>query len=187
MLTLSFLLCLDLPISCEYMDRDSVDIIDRSGRILTYMIRILGTGHMMGYLWGVKTAIEGLPFSFAPIICDKLLHTFNNWIPSAIPNKFIKLGQEYDHNCLVAVGEFGDGTLDRFMERFDTFVKKYNDKQLKLGGKVISYAETGSDSEVNALNAFRFGAGMLVLLYYEALLMIHNFHTFLAFPFSSCI
>ena len=187
MLTLSFLLCLDLPISCEYMDRDSVDIIDRSGRILTYMIRILGTGHMMGYLWGVKTAIEGLPFSFAPIICDKLLHTFNNWIPSAIPKKFIELGREYDHNCLVAVGEFGDGTLDRFIARFDTFVKKYNDKQLKLGGKVISYAETGSDSEVNALNAFRFGAGMLVLLYYEALLMIHNFHTFLAFPFSSCI
>jgi D-lactate dehydrogenase len=140
------------------MDRDSIDIIDRSGRILTYMIRVLGTGEMMGYMWGLKTAIEGLPFSFAPVICDKLMHTFNNWVPPAIPSKFIELGREYDHNCIVAVGEFGDGTLDRFMQRFDAFVKAYNDKQLKEGGKVISFAETTSNSEVTALNAFRFVA-----------------------------
>jgi D-lactate dehydrogenase len=140
------------------MDRDSVDIIDRSGRILTYMIRVLGTGDMMGYMWGLKLAIEGLPFSFAPVICDKLMHTFNNWVPSAIPNKFIQLGRDYDHHCMVAVGEFGDGTLDRFMERFDAFVKKYNDKQIVTGGKVITYAEAASDSEVTALNAFRFVA-----------------------------
>lgn len=38
----------DLPISCEYLDRDSVDIIDRSGRIATYLIRYLGTGDIMG-------------------------------------------------------------------------------------------------------------------------------------------
>lgn len=138
------------------MDRDSVDIIDRSGRILTYMIRVLGTGDKMGSLWSLKTAIEGLPFSFAPVICDKLMHTFNNWVPSAIPSKFMKLGQEYDHNCIVAVGEFGDGTLDRYMDRFEAFVKKYNDKQLEDGGKIISYAETASSSEVTALNAFRF-------------------------------
>jgi D-lactate dehydrogenase len=140
------------------MDRDSVEIIDRSGRILTYMIRVLGTGDMMGFMWGLKTAIEGLPFSFAPVICDKLMHTFNNWVPSAIPGKFIDLGREYDHNCIVAVGEFGDGTLERFMERFNAFVKKCNDKQLKEGGKVISFAETASDSEVTALTAFRFVA-----------------------------
>ena len=68
----------DLPISCEYMDRDSVDIIDRSGRIATFMIRFLGMGDIMGSLWGIKVAVEGLPFSWAPTISDKVLHTFNN-------------------------------------------------------------------------------------------------------------
>lgn len=56
------------------------------------------------------------------------------------------------------MGEFGDGNLDRFMDKFDAFVKKYNDEQLKNGGRVIAVAETASDSEVTALNAFRFAA-----------------------------
>ena len=58
----------DLPISCEYMDRDSVDIIDRSGRIGVHMIKNLGMGDIMGFLWGIKVAVEGLPFSFAPLL-----------------------------------------------------------------------------------------------------------------------
>lgn len=77
-----------------------MDIIDRSGRILTYMIRYVGMGDMMGYLWSMKTAVEGLPFSFAPIISDKLMHMFNNWIPPAIPSKFIAQGREYGESIL---------------------------------------------------------------------------------------
>mmetsp|Transcript_13723 Transcript_13723/g.29130 ORF Transcript_13723/g.29130 Transcript_13723/m.29130 type:complete len:450 (-) Transcript_13723:46-1395(-) len=152
----------DLPISCEYLDRDAFDIIDRSGRILTYMIRYLGMGDMMGFLWGVKVGIEGLPFSWAPIICDKLLHTFNNWVPESIPGKFMNAGREWDHHCMVAVGEFGDGTLDRFMERMDAFLKKHNDKVVvdenNVGGKIVSIVEAESASEITALNAFRFVA-----------------------------
>ena len=83
------------------MDRDAVDIIDRSGRILTYMIRYVGMGDMMGFLWDLKTAVEGLPFSFAPIISDKLMHMFNNFLPPAIPSKFITLGREYGKSMLI--------------------------------------------------------------------------------------
>lgn len=152
----------DLPISCEYLDRDSVDIIDRSGRILTYMIRFLGMGDLMGYLWQVKCMIEGMPFSWAPLICDKTLHVLNNWVPEAIPSKFMKAGREWDHHAMVAVGDFGDGSLDRFMERLDAFVKSYNDKAVskedEVGKKIISVVEAESESEVTALNAFRFVA-----------------------------
>jgi D-lactate dehydrogenase len=150
----------DLPVSCEYLDRDSVDIIDRSGRIATYLIRYLGTGDLMGYLWNVKSAIEQLPFSWAALFCDKFLHTFNNWVPEAIPSKFINKGREYDHHCMVAVGEFGDGTLDRFMERMDAFIKKYNDKAIAEGGKMITFVEADSPADVTALNAFRFVAAL---------------------------
>ena len=115
-----------------------------------------------GYLWNVKSAIEELPFSWAPLFCDKFLHTFNNWVPEAIPSKFINQGREYDHNCMVAVGEFGDGTLDRFIERMDAFVKKYNDNALVTseGGKMITFVEADSPSDVTALNAFRFVAAL---------------------------
>lgn len=159
----------DLPVSCEYLDRDSVDIIDRSGRIATYMIRYLGMGDIMGFLWGVKVAIEGLPFSWAPIICDKLMHTFNNFVPEAIPGKFMSAGRDWDHHCLVAVGEFGDGTLDRFMDRMDAFVKKHNDVVVAdtkdVGRKMVSVVEAKSDSEVTALNSFRFVAALAFKTY----------------------
>lgn len=155
----------DLPISCEYLDRDSVDIIDRSGRIGTYMIRYLGTGKVMGYIWDLKKTIEELPFSWAPMFCDKFLHIFNNWVPEAIPIKFISKGREYDHHCLVAVGEFGNGSLDRFMDRMDKFITKYNNKVLSTNedseaGKVISFVEAESQSDMTALNAFRFVAAL---------------------------
>mmetsp|Transcript_7421 Transcript_7421/g.16199 ORF Transcript_7421/g.16199 Transcript_7421/m.16199 type:complete len:716 (-) Transcript_7421:273-2420(-) len=159
----------DLPISCEYLDRDSVDIIDRSGRIGVYMIRFLGMGDIMGFLWNIKVSIEGLPFSWAPMICDKLLHTFNNWIPESIPGKFMTAGRGWDHHCMVAVGEFGDGTLDRFMERMDAFVKKHNEKALSDekddGRQIVSVVEAHSDSEMTALNAFRFVAALAFKTY----------------------
>lgn len=118
----------------------------------------------MGHLWNVKSAIEELPFAWAPLFCDKCLHTFNNWVPAAIPSKFLNKGREYDHHCMVAVGEFGDGTLNRFMERMDAFIKKYNDKALKNeiseGGKIITFVEADSQTDVAALNAFRFVAAL---------------------------
>ena len=159
----------DLPISCEYLDRDSIDIIDRSGRIATHMIKYLGMGDIMGSLWNIKVKVESLPFSWAPMICDKLLHMFNNWVPGAIPTKFMTAGTQWDHHCLVAVGEFGDGTLDRFMERMDSFAKKYNDKIIadeeNVGKKIVSVVEANSASEMTALNAFRFVAALAFKTY----------------------
>ena len=159
----------DLPISCEYLDRDSIDIIDRSGRIATYLIRYLGTGDIMGYLWNVRSAIGELPFSFAPLFCDKFLHFFNNWVPPAIPSKFLEKGRDYDHHCMVAVGEFGDGSLDRFKERMDAFIKKYNDEaitnKISEGGEMITFVEAESSADVTALNAFRFVAALAFKTY----------------------
>ena len=149
--------------------RAQVDIIDRSGRIGTHAIRYLGMGDIMGYLWGIKVGIESLPFSWAPIICDKLMHTFNNWVPAAIPGKFMTAGKEWDHHCMVAVGEFGDGTLDRFMDRMDAFVKKHNDEVIadekNMDRKTVSVVEAESPSEMGALNAFRFVAALAFKTY----------------------
>lgn len=123
------------------------------------MIRYLGMGDTMGTLWGIYQGVAGLPFSWAPTICDKLLHMFNNFVPAAIPAKFVSAGKEWDHHCVVAVGEFGDGTMDRFIVRMEKFAKNYNDKVVAGGGsgkKVIKIIEAEKSSEIDALNAFRF-------------------------------
>ena len=151
------------------MDRDSVDIIDRSGRIGVHAIKNLGMGDIMGYLWSIKVAVEGLPFSFAPTLPDKVLHIFNNWVPQCIPGKFMQAGRDWDHHCLVAAGDFGDGSLDRFMERMDAFVKNHNDKVVSddnsVGGKIVSVVEADSPSQIDALNAFRFVAALAFKTY----------------------
>ena len=61
----------DLPISVEYMDRDSFDIIDRSGRVLANLIKVVGMGSPIGYMWNIKQKIEALPLQGADLFCDK--------------------------------------------------------------------------------------------------------------------
>ena len=80
-------------------------------------------------------------------------------MPEAIPKKFMTAGKQWDHHCLIAVGEFGDGTLDRSMGRLNEFVKKHNLK-VEDGGKIVSVVEAESLSEMDALNAFRFVAAL---------------------------
>jgi len=49
----------DLPVSMEYMDRDSFDVIDRSGRVLGNTIRAVGTSSpFVRNLWNLKLWIE---------------------------------------------------------------------------------------------------------------------------------
>jgi len=140
----------DLPISCEYMDRDSFDIIDRSGRILGNLIKVIGMGSLMGTLWDVKLKIEALPFDGSELICDKLLHTFNSFTPALLPSKVMKLGKDMDHHIAMTVGEFGEGEKDRFLNRMEKFAKDNE------GGIVIH--ECKSSAEENSLTAFRFVA-----------------------------
>ena len=56
--------------SCEYMDRDSFDIIDRSGRILCLIINLFGVGEVVGNLWNIKLKIES--FRGMELFCDKV-------------------------------------------------------------------------------------------------------------------
>lgn len=49
----------DLPVSMEYMDRDSFDVIDRSGRVLGNTIKAVGTSSpVVRNLWNMKLWIE---------------------------------------------------------------------------------------------------------------------------------
>mmetsp|Transcript_23668 Transcript_23668/g.35982 ORF Transcript_23668/g.35982 Transcript_23668/m.35982 type:complete len:710 (+) Transcript_23668:68-2197(+) len=140
----------DLPISMEYMDRDTFDIVDRSGRILANLIKVIGMGSMMGSLWNIKLKIEAMPFDGAELICDKLLHTFNVMCPAILPKKFMKVGKSMDHHVAMTVGEFGEGEKARLLLRMKKFVAENEGK--------IEIVECDGSSDEMSLTAFRFVA-----------------------------
>jgi D-lactate dehydrogenase len=50
----------DVPTSIEYMDRDSFDVIDRAGRVLGNIIKLVGpSSALVRELWNIKLWIEG--------------------------------------------------------------------------------------------------------------------------------
>mmetsp|Transcript_34057 Transcript_34057/g.45004 ORF Transcript_34057/g.45004 Transcript_34057/m.45004 type:complete len:654 (+) Transcript_34057:103-2064(+) len=112
----------DLPQSCEYMDRDTFDCVDSSGRILIKVIELVGMKHL-GKLWDLKLMIEGLPLPFMDVICDKLLYWFNWIIPEPISKPLMVLGKEYDHHMMIEMSEFGGGELERLKKRFAEYVE----------------------------------------------------------------
>ncbi len=54
----------DLPVSCEYMDSDSITAIDQAGRVLCCMIARVGIGPRLKSLWDAKIRFESLPIPY---------------------------------------------------------------------------------------------------------------------------
>jgi D-lactate dehydrogenase len=142
----------DLPTSLEYMNRDSFDVIDQSGRVMAGIIKLFGTSSsIVKHMWDVKLWIEGLPFASAPLFCDRLLHTMNNWVPATLPSRIMETGHKMDHHIAMTVGEYGDGNMERLLHRLQSFASKH-------GKEKIVIHECQSASEAASLNAFRFVA-----------------------------
>lgn len=139
----------DLPISVEYMDRDSFDVIDTSSRVSANLIKILGAGAILGKLWQAKLWIESLPFDGAPLFCDKVLYALNGFAPAILPSRMMEAGRAMDHHVAMTVGEFGGGTLDRVVDRMEVFVEQ-------RGVDKVRMFECQSRSEEASLMAFRF-------------------------------
>lgn len=154
----------DLPISMEYLDRDSFDVVDRAGRILASVIAYAGDGHdIIKSLWNLKSRIEGLPLPKANIVCDFLLYSFNNLFPEILPKRLMYLGRANDHHLMITVGEFMEenkkaetdsflekSSLTRFNERLSAFQEEYGDK--------MTIHKCASSAEADAMQVFRFVA-----------------------------
>jgi len=140
----------DLPLSVEYMDRDSFDVIDKAGRIMGNLIKVVGIGPFVGLLWDVKLKISSLPFDGADLFCDRILYWLNNLTPSILPSTIMKMGKEMDHHIAISVGEFGEGEMTRFLERMAKFQKENEEK--------VVIHECKSHKEEMSLTAFRFVA-----------------------------
>jgi len=140
----------DLPISVEYMDRDAFDVVDRSGRVLGNVIKYVGTASpIVRHLWNLKLWVEALPG--ADHMIDRLLHAVNPVAPALLPPAVVEIGRCMDHHVALTVGDFGDGNLERLLERLQQFAAHH-------GRDKIAIYECQSPREAQALTAFRFVA-----------------------------
>jgi D-lactate dehydrogenase (quinone) len=142
----------DLPISMEYMDRDAFDVVDEAGRLLGNTIKMVGTSSpIVRRLWNVKLWIEALPYAGAELIIDKFLYRVNGFLPPILPGPLVELGRSRDHHVAITLGDFGDGSIDRTIDRLHKFA-------LEMGPGKVAIHECASPKESASLSAFRFVA-----------------------------
>ena len=140
----------DLPISCEYMDRDCFDVVDSAGRVLCHAIERLGIGERLSRAWGLKLLVESLPLPLCQTLPDKLLYWVNGVLPASLPPAIHAMGKDEDHHLLVSLGEFGSGNLDRTLARLEKFCAG----EAGAGVRV----HVCSDADTPKVNYFRFAA-----------------------------
>lgn len=116
--------------SCEYMNREVYNGVDRAGRILVKMIELVGMQRLEP-LWNLKLTIEMIPLPFTDIICDKFLYWFNNIIPQPLPQVLRDLGRDYDHHMLVEFSEYSAGEVERLQTALDKFASTFPDGHIK--------------------------------------------------------
>lgn len=142
----------DLPLSAEYLDRDSFDVIDQAGRAMATVIQLVGpSSSLLRSMWTFKMYIESLPFASAPIVVDKLLYIMNSICPTVLPSEVQKIGTTLDHHVAMTVGDFEDGGMDRLLERMQAFATKH-------GPDNVVVHDCSKPGQVARLNAFRFVA-----------------------------
>ena len=138
----------DLPTSCEYMDRDSFDVIDSAGRFMGHFIKFFGSASpVVSAGWDIKLKVEALNIRGASTLPDTVQYYANDFLPAVLPKKIMDMGRARDHHIATTIGDY-NGSLDRFEERFSKFREKYQDK--------IDVHECTTASEKNGVTAFRF-------------------------------
>ena len=154
-----------LPLSCEYMNQDSLDIIDTAGRglchlLLTKTFRPGSRPFLL--LWNFKVWIESLTVEGMPIVqqlCsvlpDHVLFAVNGLLPSVLPPCVQELTGQKGHHLLITGGDFGGGELAHFEERLTKFLAEDTRKGTDKGPctKVAFLSdEGGPQSEVARVN-----------------------------------
>lgn len=153
----------DIPISIEYLDRDSFDIINKSGRLLGTLIKYIGTSSsFIRHFWNIKLYIEALPFRGADTIIDSLIYKTNFIFPKILSNNIMNIGTKYDHNIAITVGNFqndDDNNIDNNKSSsLEHFMKRLKEFEMKYGTDAIKIYECKTKRENDSITAFRFVA-----------------------------
>jgi len=146
----------DLPISCEYMNRDTMNVVDQGGRALCHTLLRFGIGPHFEKMWDLKINIESIQMfsSFFSTLPDTFLSMINNVFPSILPQAMIELSGQYNHHMLIKVGDFGHDEIEHFEERMQVFLNKYKGNDALPCVAVHALNE----NEAKRVGVFRFAA-----------------------------
>jgi D-lactate dehydrogenase (quinone) len=174
----------DLPISCEYMNRDSYEVIDTCGRVLCYCLSSIGINERLFQLWKLKQFIESLDrIPFVKTLPDQLLYLLNPLLPAYLPPHIHSLHQNYPHHLLLTLGDYHPPPLDSLssssttttmtMTTIERVEQKLSSLQKKINTLVITgpgggegprsgitICELSKPSDVQRVNNFRFVAAL---------------------------
>ena len=150
---------IDLPISCEYMNKDTMDVIDQGGRALCHSLLQFGIGPKFEHLWDLKIKIESMKIlgTMFETLPDKILYAVNSIFPSVLPSEVAALSKKFDHHMLISVGDFGNGEINHFEDRLALFLRSEQD----AGGRETSsmcVVRDLDEKEAKRVGVFRFAA-----------------------------
>jgi D-lactate dehydrogenase (quinone) len=157
----------DLPISCEYMNQDSYEVIDSCGRILCYCLSFFGINDKLFTLWNLKLFIESISsVPFLNTLPDKLLYHLNPLFPTYLPPHIHSLHRTHSHHLLLTVGDYDSSSSSSSSSTIEKIEKKLYSLQDSLRSssssnqKSIEICELRNSEEVLKVNNFRFVAAI---------------------------
>ena len=145
---------IDLPVACEYMDRDAIDVVDEAGRVLCHSLLRLGIGPSTMKLWDAKLWLEAHGARTLP---DLFLHYANGVLPPILPAPIAEMSRAHDHHLLITVGEFGGGEMARVEERLAAFVAAESNNHDDVANVAVHSCGDDADA-VQRVGVFRFAA-----------------------------
>ncbi|WP_424540538.1 hypothetical protein [Sodalis glossinidius] len=109
-----------LPLSGEYLHRDTYDIAARYGKDTFFLIHWLGTARLPA-LFALKNRFdllaEWLPF-LPPHCGDRLLQFFSRLLPDPLPARMQAYRDRYEHHLLLKVSAEGVSEAQAFLSDY---------------------------------------------------------------------
>jgi D-lactate dehydrogenase (quinone) len=151
----------DLPISCEYLNQDCYEVIDRCGRILCYCLSLVGINEKLFKLWSLKLFIESLPIPLINSLPDRLLYHLNPLFPTYLPSHIHSLHRTHSHHLLLTVGDY-DANPASTIEKIEKKLSLLQDSlpSSASSSSSIQICELKTAEEIQKVNTFRFVAAI---------------------------
>jgi len=93
----------ELPVSGEYMHRDSFDVAHRYGKDILLMIHWLGTDYLPRF-FAAKRRFDATfsRWSFLPNnLTDRVMQVFSGLLPEALPRRMLEYRDRYEHHFIL--------------------------------------------------------------------------------------
>lgn len=147
----------ELPVSAEYMHRDTFELSMRYGRDIMSMLRFFGTALMPSF-FRLKRAIDlrVQHISWLPNnLLDRLTNGIAKFIPLAISKRLLRVAGEYEHLLILTVKQSQhkeiEALFNSMQSRSDLLVLQCNEREAKQAA-VIRYAAAGAAIQLATLN-----------------------------------